>query len=277
MMMHGAARAAQEARYRSGASAASIQARRSARSAPGLQRRGELVEIAVVGRRARIAEDPAEASARRPPRAPATTPASADRAGRGIASTAGRSRAARVSARPPYSAMVLRPRAATIGPRRLLRPAGQPRLLHPHLPLGHASRSTSLGVPAAAVGHRARERPDLRQHRGGRHDRVELGERAAHRRARSPSSTTVPVGDRPAARSGTHTRTPGTTSSTARRDRVVEEAVELRQRRVEEHARDRPGTRHPDAPAQSPAARRRSAARSVRSQVKSGSSRPKCP
>ena len=107
----------------------------------------------------------------------------------------------------------------------------------------------------------------------------------------SPSSTTYASTTRPALRSGTRTRTPGRhVRGQLLRDRVVEEAIELRQRRVDQDARDAPRG-HVTAPREaarvmcpagggaghSPAAARRSSTRSVRSQVKSGSSRPKCP
>lgn len=152
---------------------------------------------------------------------------------------------------------------------------GEPRLLGAHHARRHGETQDVAGRPRAPVCEPPGEGPHTgRQHGHGRHDRLD--------RTQRPLETLSGIGEldeiavRDAARRAQrdpHAHPGNRLSGELIGDGVVEEVIQLRERRVEDDAGDPAGRRH----RYSPAADRRSSTRSSRSHVNSGSSRPKWP
>ena len=116
---------------------------------------------------------------------------------------------------------------------------GQPRLLRADHALGDRQPQDVARRPRRAIGRAARQRVQCgRQHRHRRDDRLELRERAV-RGIRLPQLDEEAVHDASgAAQRHAHAHAGLRVGGELRGDLVVEQPVQLRQRRVEEHARD---------------------------------------
>ena len=214
-------------------------------------------------------------------RAGQSSPGSADQTARGArpsASARRKRRPGRVVA-PPVARSTAAGRAAAAGGGRRRR--GRLAVSDPGVP-GRHGQPQHVGEGARVpVGDRPGQPGDLRgQHRLRRDHLLQVRQAAGVRRTSSTRSSSQPSTSCPANR--TRTRMPGTRRlGQLGRHQVVERPVEVRQRHVHADARDRRPVRGSPVAAlgggQAPAADLRSAARSVLSQVKSGSSRPKWP
>ena len=119
---------------------------------------------------------------------------------------------------------------------------GEPRLLGAHHALRDDEAEDVARRPGGAVGDAASEGVELRREHGDRRDdRVELGQRLARDRRLGPLDhlDEIPLDDPPRGAEGNlHAHAGHGVCAQGGRDRVVEQAVELRQRRVDQHARD---------------------------------------
>ncbi len=124
---------------------------------------------------------------------------------------------------------------------RLERSTGQPRLLGTDHPLGEGEAEDVGRRPGGAIGGATGQRVQRRRQDGlGRDDGIDLGERPV-RGIRLPSFDDEPVDDAAgAAQRHAHAHARLRVGLEVFGDRVVEQPVELRQRRVEQHAGHRP-------------------------------------
>jgi hypothetical protein len=119
----------------------------------------------------------------------------------------------------------------------------QPCLLDPHLAGGDRQPQDVVRRPRGTIGDRARESPDLgTQHREGRHEGLDVAERTGvvllgpeldDVSGRQPSGAAQRHGDPHAGHDARHPLG----------DAVIEQPVELRQRRIDQHPGDG-GRRH---------------------------------
>ena len=151
-----------------------------------------------------------------------------------------------------------------------------PGLLDPGLPAGDRDAQHVGRTARGTIRDRARERPHLGpQHRHRGDELLDVGDLALPG-ARIRHLDDVARGHPVAAQRHAHAHA-GLDALEPGRHAVLEQPVELRQARVDDDSGEPLAHRRRGQGGQSPAAARRSSTRSSRSQVKSGSSRPKWP